>query len=78
LIYSVLLLVFGVAMGTTFIWDLGGMASRMSTRLVARDPDYAALYRRMPWLNRAFGVWSIVFSVGQLVYFYGFTHSIWS
>jgi hypothetical protein len=74
----VLLSVCGTAMGIAFIWDVGGLASRMSARLVVRDPVYGALYRRVPWLNRAFGVWCILFSVGELVFFYCFTHGMWS
>jgi hypothetical protein len=75
LIYSVLLFVFGIAMGIGFIWDIGGVASRMHAQL-ERDPKYDGLYK--PWWPRAFGVWAILFSVGQLVYFYGFTHGMWS
>ena len=71
MLYPVLLSVCGITMGIAFIWDVGSLASRMSARLVVRDPVYAALYRRVPWLNRAFGFWCILFSVGELVYFYG-------
>jgi hypothetical protein len=79
LLYPVLLFVFGIAMGIGFIWDVGGPASRMRAQMHARsqwDPAYRAFYR--PWWPTAFGVWSIVFSVGELVYFYGFTHGMWS
>lgn len=78
MLYSILLFVFSFAMGIAFIWDVGGVASRMSARLVARDTVYAALYRRAPWLNQAFGIWCILFSIGELVYFYGLIHDMWS
>jgi hypothetical protein len=65
---SAVLLVFGVVMGTVFIWDLGGFASRMRQRLEERSFD-GAFYRRMPaWALRAFGIWAMVFGIGQFVY----------
>lgn len=65
---SVLLLVMAIAMGITAIWDIGGMASKMRGRLEERSL-FGGLYRRMPsWTFRAFGVWCIIFGIGQLVY----------
>ena len=78
LLYPVLLFVFSFAIGIALIWDVGGVASRMSAQLVARKPVYAALHRRAPWLNQAFGIWCILFGIGELVYFYGLAHDMWS
>jgi hypothetical protein len=77
LIYPVLLFVFCIASGIAFIWNIGGLATRMRASL-ERDPKYVALFGRLPWLPRAFfGAWCIVFGIGQLIYFYGFTHGKW-
>jgi len=72
----VLILVVCVAMGVTFIWDVGGLASRMRARL-DWDPGYRALYRRVPWMDRVIGVWWIAFGIGQLIYVYGLTYGKW-
>lgn len=77
MVWSLALFVVCAALGIAFIWDVGGFAARLRRQL-DWDPVYRALYRRLPWFNRAFGVWCIVFGVGQLIYFYGFTHGMWS
>ena len=69
MIPSAVLLAFAVLMGIVFIWDLGGLARRMRESL-AGLPLGGALYRRMPtWTLRAFGVWWVIFGIGQFVYF---------
>jgi len=77
LVYSALLFVFGVAMGVTFIWDIGGMATRLREQEIGKGGISTALFKRAPWMPRAFGVWAIVFGIGQLIYVYGLTHSYW-
>jgi hypothetical protein len=65
---SAVLLAFGVVMGAVFVWDLGGLASRVRERLEARSLD-GAFYRRMPsWFLRAFGIWCFVFGIGQFAF----------
>ena len=65
---SVLLLVLSVAMGAVAIWDFGGLATTVRRRLSAM-PVLGALYRRTPsWAFRAFGVWYILFGIGQLMF----------
>jgi hypothetical protein len=71
---SVFLLVLAVAMGVVAIWDLGGLATTVRGRLSAM-PVLGALYRRTPpWAFRAFGVWCILFGIGQLMFVYAITH----
>ena len=65
---SVVLLVLAVAMGVVFIGDVGGTATKMRSRLEERSM-MRAWYRRLPpWTFRAFGVWCVVFGIGQLIY----------
>lgn len=67
---SAIFLLLCFAMGATFFWDLGGLATRMDERLQAM-PGYGALYRRLPmpsWAFRAFGIWCVVFGIGQFIY----------
>jgi hypothetical protein len=69
----VLLLVLAVAMGVVAVWDLGGLATTMRTRLDAL-PLLGASYARLPsWTFRAFGVWCIVFGIGQLIFVFAIT-----
>jgi hypothetical protein len=71
---SVLLLVLAVAMGVVAIWDVGGLVTTMRARLDAM-PMLGASYRRLPsWVFRAFGVWCIVFGIGQLIIVYATVH----
>lgn len=77
MIVPVLFFVAAVAMGATFIWDIGGLASKMRADL-DESPLHGALHRRLPsWAYRAFGVWCIIFGTGVLVYFYGLAHGAW-
>jgi hypothetical protein len=65
---SAVLLVFGVLMGTALIWDLGGFASRMRQGLEGLSLG-GMFYRRMPnWTIHAFGIWCVIFGIGQFVY----------
>jgi hypothetical protein len=71
---SVVLLVVAVAMGVVFIWDVGGAATAMRARLETKSP-MGALYKRLPpWTFRAFGVWCIVFGIGQLIFVIATVH----
>ena len=71
---SVLLLVLAVAIEIVAIWDLGGLASTVRERLSA-TPVLGASYRRLPpWAFRAFGIWCILFGIGQLIYVYAMLH----
>jgi hypothetical protein len=73
LIGSLVLLLFALAMGSAFAWDIRGFATRMRTRLEARELD-GGLYRRLPpWTFRAVGVLCIVFGVGQLIFVWSVT-----
>jgi hypothetical protein len=65
---SVVFLVFAVGMGVVFIWDVGGAASAMRGRLEAKSRMRAWYKRLPPWTFRAFGVWSVVFGIGQLIF----------
>ena len=70
MIGSAILLLFCLAMGATFFWNLGGSATRMDKRLQAMS-GYGPLYRRLPmpsWAFRAFGIWCVVFGIGQFIY----------
>jgi hypothetical protein len=70
LVGSVVLLVLGLVMGAVAIWDVRGLASSMRGRLEERSVIGAA-YKRMPsWTFRAFGVWCVVFGVGQFAIVY--------
>lgn len=63
-----------IVMGAVAIWDVGGMATAIRARLETR-PVVGGWYKRLPpWAFRAFGVWCVVFGVGQLVYVYAITH----
>jgi hypothetical protein len=65
---SVVFLVFAVGMGVVFIWDVGGAATAMRARLEAKS-RMAAWYKRWPpWAFRAWGVWAVVFGIGQLIF----------
>jgi hypothetical protein len=65
---SAVLLVFGVLMGAALIWDLGGFASRMREGLEGQALG-GVLYRRLPtWTLRAFGIWCVIFGIGQFFY----------
>jgi hypothetical protein len=64
---SVVLLVLAVAMGVAFIGDVGGTATKMRSRLETRSMMRAWCKRLPPWTFRAFGVWCIVFGIGQLI-----------
>ncbi|MBO0801587.1 MAG: hypothetical protein J2P25_00715 [Nocardiopsaceae bacterium] len=76
LVGSVLLLFMGIAMGITAIWDIGGVASRMRADL-EEWPLFGGLYRRMPsWTFRAFGIWCIIFGIGQLIFMYSITRGV--
>jgi hypothetical protein len=71
---SVILLVLAVAMGVVAIWDVGGLASTVRERLSAM-PVLGASYRLLPsWAFRAFGVWCVLFGIGQLIYISVFLH----
>ena len=64
----------GVAIGVVCIWDVGGLATMMRARLEERSV-MRAWYRRLPsWTFRAFGVWCIVFGIGQLIYVIATVH----
>ena len=66
---SAVLLVAAFAMGAAFIWNLGGFADRMRQGL-EDAPLAGVLYRRMPsWTLRAFGIWCLIFGIGQLTFF---------
>jgi hypothetical protein len=65
---SVVLLALAVAMGVVFIGDIGGRATRLRSRLETRSMMRAWYKRLPPWTFRAFGVWCIVFGIGQLIY----------
>jgi hypothetical protein len=72
--FSVVLLVVGVAMGVVCIWDVGSVATAMRARLEAKS-IMGAWYKRLPpWYFRAFGVWAIVFGIGQLIFFIATAH----
>jgi hypothetical protein len=71
---SVVFLVLAVAMGAVCIWDLGGAATAVRARLEERSV-MRAWYRRLPpWTFRAFGVWCVVFGIGQLIYVIATVH----
>jgi hypothetical protein len=71
----VVLLVVAVAMGVVAIGDLGGLATTIRARLDAM-PMLGASYRRLPSrVIRAFGVWCILFGIGQLILVSAITHS---
>ena len=71
---SVVFLVLCVAIGVVCIWDVGGLATMMRSRLETRSV-MRAWYRRLPpWTFRAFGVWGIVFGIGQLTYVIATVH----
>jgi len=71
---SVIILALGLVMGVVAIWDVGGLATTMRARLEGL-PMLGASYKRLPsWTFRAFGVWCVVFAVGQLVYVYVTVH----
>jgi len=71
---SVFLLVLALMMGVTAIWDLGGLATGVRARLDAA-PLLGGAYRRLPpWTFRAFGIWCIVFGIGQLIFVATLTH----
>jgi hypothetical protein len=54
--------------------DVGGLATTMRARLDAM-PILGASHRRLPsWAFRAFGVWCIVFGIGQLIFVYAIVH----
>jgi hypothetical protein len=58
----------GSCKGVVAIWDLGGLASTVRERRSAM-PVLGASYRRLPsWAFRAFGIWCILFGIGQLIY----------
>jgi hypothetical protein len=77
LIGSVLFCAAVIAIGIAFIWDIGGLASKMRVR-AEESPVSGGLYRRMPsWAFRAFGVWWIICGIGWLIYAYGLTHGEW-
>lgn len=66
---SVAILVVALAMGSVFIWDIGGFATRMREGL---DHGIGGrLYRRLPrWTMRAFGYWCVLLGIGQFVVIY--------
>ncbi len=62
---QVVFMLFCVAIGVVLVTDSGGLASRMLYRLRGQ-PVTGRLYARMPvWVMRAFGVWAIIFGLGQ-------------
>jgi hypothetical protein len=75
MIPSVVLLVIALGMGAVFIWDIGGRASAMRARLEERSVMRAWYKRLPPWTFRAFGVWAVVFGIGQLIFVIATLHS---
>ena len=74
MVWSVLLLMFALVMGVVAIWDVGGLTSRMRSRLEAGS--FGAVYERLPsWTFRAWGVWCVLFGLGQLIFVFATTHS---
>jgi hypothetical protein len=56
-------------MGVAFIGDVGGFATRMRKGLQNVQPG--VLHRWMPsWTFRAFGVYCIMFAIGELIFFH--------
>jgi energy-coupling factor transporter transmembrane protein EcfT len=71
---SVVFLLVALAMGVVFIWDVGRVATAMRARLEERSMMRAWYKRLPPWTFRAFGVWCVVFGIGQLIFFIATVH----